>query len=119
MRRDGPKRGGAPTQLSVDLDGRKKATVNVNIGGTRLSIKSDRDPRYVAELAEYIDSKLDALQKAAPSVTREKLMMLISLNVAEELFDAQGELRSLKDSIQVAVGNCLNILDSAEDDSKS
>lgn len=119
MRRDGSKRAGAPTQLNVDLDVRKKATVNVNIGGTKLSIKSDRDPRYVAELAEYIDEKLDALQKAAPSVTREKLMMLISLNVAEELFDAKGELRSLKESIQVAVGNCLTILDSAEDDTES
>ncbi|GEM_PF-4164239 len=115
MRRDG-NRAKAPTQLSVDLDTPKKATVNVKIGGTKLSIKSDRDPRYVTELADYIDEKLDTLQKAAPSVSREKLMMLISLNVAEELFDAQGELRSLKESIQVAVGNCLNILDTAEDD---
>lgn len=71
-------------------------TVSIEIRGKRLSIRTDHDPEYVRELSRYVDDKLRELQMMAPSAPFEKLMMLASLTLAEELFEAQGELVDLK-----------------------
>ena len=74
-------------------------TVSIEIRGKRLSIRTDHDPEYVRELSRYVDDKIKELQMMAPSAPFEKLLMLASLTLAEELFEAQSDLVDIKDNL--------------------
>ncbi|MEM1349844.1 MAG: cell division protein ZapA, partial [Myxococcota bacterium] len=71
-------------------------SVVVDIRGKRLAIRTDHDPEFVQQLARYLDNKMRALQTQAPTAPFEKLLMLTSLNIAEELFEAQRELADVR-----------------------
>lgn len=95
---------------------RKKEPVNVEIRGQKLAIRSNHDPEFVRRLATYIDDKVGALQQAAPAVPLEKLLMLASMTVAEELFEARETLETAQRDLQKRVDACLEALAEAEAD---
>ncbi len=90
-------------------------SVTVEILGQRLSLRSDKDPEHVQNLARYINEKARAIQSAAPKVTNEKLMMLVSMMVAEELHEAKTEVGTLKVALQERVDAALAQLDELDD----
>jgi cell division protein ZapA len=65
-----------------------KRSVQVEIAGQRLSIKSDEGPQYVQALADYVDAQLRALTQGrranAPNVQR--VALLVAIQLADELF---------------------------------
>ena len=67
---------------------RRTDRVEVEIRGKRLSVRTDHDPQRVHEMADYLDEKVRQLQAMAPSAPFDKLLMLASLTVVEELFEA-------------------------------
>ena len=71
-------------------------TVNVEVRGKRLAIRTDHDPVYVHQIANYLDVKLKDLQTQAPSAAFEKLLMLASMNIIEELFEVRADMAHLR-----------------------
>lgn len=65
-----------------------KRSVQVEIAGQRLSIRSDEGPQYVQELADYVDAQLQRLTQgkraSAPNVQR--VALLVAIQLADELF---------------------------------
>lgn len=93
-------------------------TISVEIRGQTLSVRSDHDPEFVRRLAGHIDEKVAEIQENAPSVPLSKLLMLASMTVAEELFEARNELEQLRGSIQERTDTMMSLLeqlDVAED----
>ncbi len=88
--------------------------INIEIHGQRLTIRSDRDRAFVEGLAEYIDSKVAQLQDAAPAAPFDKLLMLASMTVAEELFEAQSQLRELRNQLKARSAVLSDLLDECE-----
>ena len=96
------------------LDGTRRSvadTVNVEIRGKRLAIRTDREPNYVHHIANYYDMKLRDLQAQAPTATFDKLLMLAGLMLVEELFDAQTELAHLRHDVGERTEALLAMLD--------
>ena len=60
--------------------------VPVQIRGQRYPIRSNLDPRYIAELASYVDEKMRAAAESSPTTDALRLAVLAALNVADELF---------------------------------
>lgn len=85
--------------------------MSVSVGGVKLSLKSDKNPQLVHDIAAYVDDKVGAVREMAPSVPMDKALMLASLTVAEELFDAQARLRELETTLRERVDLCLSTLD--------
>ncbi len=104
------------TTETADSSNSRSGSVSVHIRGQKLSIKSDRDPKHVNELAAYVDQKVGVLQDAAPSVSLDKLLMLASMNVAEELFEARRKSEELRQALQQKVNSAMAIIDEAEAD---
>lgn len=73
--------------------------IDVEIFGQTLSIRSDRDPEFVEKLASYIDETLGQLRESAPQAPTDKLLMMTSLTVAEELFEARSDLENLEEEV--------------------
>jgi cell division protein ZapA len=63
--------------------------VPVEIRGQRYPIRSNLDPRYVAELATYVDEKMRAAAESAPASDALRLAVLAALNIADEYFRCQ------------------------------
>ena len=68
--------------------------INVEIAGQAYPIRSTLDPKYVAELAAYVDEKMRAASDAAPSSDLLGLAVLVALNIADEYFRARDQQSS-------------------------
>ena len=60
--------------------------VSVEIQGQRYAIRSGLDSAYVAELAAYVDGKLQAATEATPTGDSIKVAIVAALNIADEFF---------------------------------
>jgi cell division protein ZapA len=67
--------------------------VNVDIHGQLYPIRSGLDPAYVAELAAFVDEKMQLASRETPAGDTLKLAVLAALNIADECFRARDEGR--------------------------
>jgi cell division protein ZapA len=78
--------------------------VHVEIQGQRYPIRSQLEPRYVQELAAFVDRKMRAAAEASPSSDYVGLAVLAALNIADEFFRVRdqrsSETASLNDRTQ-------------------
>jgi cell division protein ZapA len=58
----------------------------VEIFGERYTLRSDDAPEYLQRVAEYVDTKFRELIKQSPSLVPSKVAVLVSVNIADELF---------------------------------
>jgi len=65
--------------------------VSVEINGMRYPIRSSLDPAYVAELAAYVEQKMNLAAKESPAGDTLKIAVLAALNIADECFRAREE----------------------------
>ena len=72
----------------------------IQILGRSFKIRSEQDPEYLSEVAEYIDGKLEGITKGKQNMAAQNALLLTVLNVADELFQARAEHNSLKESIR-------------------
>jgi cell division protein ZapA len=67
--------------------------IHIEVHGQRYPIRTTLEPRYVQELAAFVDRKMQAAAEASPSSDSVGLAILTALNVADEYFRAR-EIRS-------------------------
>ena len=65
--------------------------VNVDISGQRYAIRSQLDAAYIAELAAYVDAKMQLAARESPQGDSLKIAVLAALNIADECFRARDE----------------------------
>ncbi|MFB6263373.1 MAG: cell division protein ZapA [Bradymonadaceae bacterium] len=99
------------TSSSTDADTRQTGTVNVQILGQTLPIRSDQDPEFVQEIADYVADKVRQVRESAPGVPTDKQLMLASMSVAEELFEQRSENDELKAEIEERVDTISDLLE--------
>ena len=63
-----------------------KQSVNVEIAGQTLSIRSDEGPDYVQELANYVDAHLRELSGSRRTFSLQRTALLVAMQIADELF---------------------------------
>ena len=73
--------------------------VKVEIHGQEYPIRSGLDPKYVAELAGYVDEKIRAASRETPAADTLKVAVLAALNIADEYFRSRDEEQRRHDSI--------------------
>jgi len=68
--------------------------VSVDIRGQHYPIRSTLDPRYVSDLANYVNEKMRVAAESAPGEDALRLAVLAALNIADELFRCQQAQRT-------------------------
>jgi cell division protein ZapA (FtsZ GTPase activity inhibitor) len=71
-------------------------TQSVTIFGSEYKIRG-ADPDYIQVVAAYVDGKMRELTQRVSGGTPDKLAILVSLNIADELFREREE-RTLRDN---------------------
>ncbi|HUE89614.1 MAG TPA: cell division protein ZapA [Vicinamibacterales bacterium] len=60
--------------------------VHVEIQGQRYPIRTTLDPKYVQDLAAYVDRKMGLAAEASPASDTLGMAVLTALNIADEFF---------------------------------
>lgn len=90
-----------------------KQSVQVEIAGQKLQIRSDEGPRYVQELADYVDAQLRLLSGDTRSTLNlQRLALLVAIQLADELFRE----KDLHRQFRARVGAKLEALGAALDE---
>lgn len=63
-----------------------KNSIKVQIFGMDYSLKSDKDPEYIKQVAEFVDEKIQKLSTNTNVKSQTKIAVLVALNIADELF---------------------------------
>ena len=66
---------------------------DVEIFGERYTLRSNDAPEYLQRVAEYVDGKFRELVKQSPTLVPSKVAVLVSVNIADELFKRNEEVR--------------------------
>ncbi|HFE64072.1 hypothetical protein B1H10_01370 [candidate division KSB1 bacterium 4484_188] len=64
----------------------EKRSIKVNIWGNEYALKSDVNPQYLQEIADYVDQKMRKLGESSQVKSSEKIAVLTALNIADEFF---------------------------------
>ena len=66
--------------------------VNVEVHGQQYPIKTELDPSYVEELAQFVESRMALASRSSPSSDAVGLAILAALNITDEYFRARSAL---------------------------
>ena len=66
--------------------------VQVEVHGQKYPIKTELDPRYVEELAQFVESRMALASRSSPSSDAVGLAILTALNITDEYFRAKSAL---------------------------
>jgi cell division protein ZapA len=65
--------------------------VNVEIHGQRYAVRSELEPQYVGELANYVDDKMRQAARELASADPLRVAVVAALNIADDLYNARAE----------------------------
>ncbi len=65
---------------------RVKQSVQVQIAGQTLAIRSDEGPEYVQALADFVDSQVRELTSGRKTTSPQRVALLAAMQIADELF---------------------------------
>jgi cell division protein ZapA len=94
---------------------RVKRSVQVEIAGQQLTIRSDEGADYVHQLAEYVDAHLRVLS-GGRRITNQQSLQRVALLVAMQLADELFREKDLHQRFRRRVGDKLEVLRRAIDD---
>jgi cell division protein ZapA len=66
--------------------------VQIEVHGQQYPIRTSLDPRYVQELADFVESRMSLAAKSSPSSDAVGLAILTALNITDEFFRTRSAL---------------------------
>ncbi len=78
----------------------RKTSVTVRIAGEEHTIRSSADPEYTRQVAELVDDRIAEIRQVTGLIESHKAAILAALSIADEYFQARGELARLEDDVR-------------------
>ena len=63
--------------------------VQVDVQGQSYSVRSELEPSYIAEIANYVDQKMQLAASQLTTADATRVAVIAALNIADELFRAR------------------------------
>jgi len=70
--------------------------VTVDVQGQKYAVRSELEPSYIAELANYIDQKMQLAASELTTADGVRVAVIAAMNVADELF----RTRAARDGVE-------------------
>jgi cell division protein ZapA len=87
--------------------------VSVEINGMRYPIRSHLDAAYIADLAAYVEQKMQLAARESPAGDTLKIAVLAALNIADECFRARQEGQAQRTDVSERARELEQLLDLA------
>ena len=85
--------------------------VEVEILGQKYTIKSEADPKYVRDLATYVEKRVKSVEGQMRGQDPIKALALAGLYIADELFQAREDLSKYEGDLPKLIGAMVDLLD--------
>lgn len=73
--------------------------VQIEVHGQKYPIRTELEPRYVEELAQFVESRMALASKSSPSSDAVGLAILTALNITDEYFRLRNNASSSSGNI--------------------
>ena len=87
--------------------------VHVDIQGQRYAIRSALDPKYVADIAAFVDQRMELAGRELATSDSVRIAVISALNIADELFRARQD--SPDGRLQARAADIERLVDAALD----
>ena len=87
--------------------------VRVEVHGQTYPIRTELDPSYVEELAQFVEARMVLALRSSPSSDAVGLAILTALNITDEYFRARTALSSSSGSVTARAQELERIVDQA------
>ncbi len=85
--------------------------VHVDIQGQRYAIRSALDPKYVTDIAAFVDARMEQAGRELASTDSARIAVIAALNIADDLFRQRAE--STDGRIQARARELERVIDAA------
>ena len=85
--------------------------VHVEIHGQQYAIRSDLDPRYIGEIAAYLDEKMRLAARELASTDPLRVAVIAALNIVDELRRARADTSGVEGRLNARAADIERILD--------
>src|SRR6185369_1174506 len=86
-------------------------TIKVEIYDQAYTVRSDGDPDYLKQLAEYVDQRMREISSGTLTVDSRKVAILAALYIADELHQLQKIHEGADEQLAVRSAECSEMLD--------
>jgi len=81
------------------MDNTPSQSYKVVIYNQTYNLRSDHDPNYIQDLAEYVDKRMNEIARATMTVDSLRVAILAALQLTDELFQARKDLKLTEEEI--------------------
>jgi len=93
------------------MDSLPSQTIKVVIYNQTYTLRSDHDPAYVHELADYVNERMAEIARATMTVDSLRVAILAALQIADELHQARKETEDTDKEIADRSSRFADLLD--------
>src|SRR5262245_46585887 len=86
-------------------------TIKVEIYDQAYTVRSDGDPEYLKQLAEYVDQRMREISSGTLTVDSRKVAILAALYIADELHQSRKAHEQADDQLATRSVECAEMLD--------
>ncbi len=87
-------------RISGGYHARVSRSVRVSIAGNQFSVRTDAKPKYVRDLAAYVEEKMAEAKGNRSGMSTQTLVLLAAMSIADELKQSQREQRDFKREVR-------------------
>lgn len=87
--------------------------VHIEVHGQKYPIRTSLDPRYVSELAAFVEKRMELAATSSPSSDTLGLAILVALNIADEFFRARSAKETADSDLYSRAGALERMVDEA------
>ncbi|MDX1646865.1 MAG: cell division protein ZapA [Longimicrobiales bacterium] len=95
----------------------EKTSVTVRIAGEEHTIRASAEPEYTRRCAKLVDDRIHQIRMAAGLIEGHKAAILAALSIADELFQAQEDMNTVRAEAGVRAGKLADRIHGALDGS--
>jgi cell division protein ZapA len=95
--------------LSKELEA--SPTIKVEIYDQAYTVRSDGDPEYLKQLAEYVDQRMREISSGTLTVDSRKVAILAALYIADELHQLRKSHEQADEQLATRSAECSELLD--------
>ncbi len=86
-------------------------SVRVSIAGNKFSVRTDAKPKYVRDLAAYVEQKMTEAKGDRSGMSTQTLVLLAAMSIADELKQSQEEQRGFRREVRERTTQILKTLE--------
>ena len=98
-------------ELDRNNDAASSPTIKVEIYDQAYTVRSDGDPEYLKQLAEYVDERMREISSGTLTVDSRKVAILAALYIADELHRLQKNYDQADEQLATRSAECSEMLD--------